>query len=204
MATPLRHSQLGAEPADATWPSTGRGTQGSGGSDSAGGGSGGHGSGVTVDDLMASRGTIHAAGLSAIGVRGDADGVPPGAVRVVLLGGSLAAPDEGGLGAAAGVGPDVDQGLGPLSVLRSFDLLAGDGGLVHHAPVRTGGQAPRERVFHTLTRVPLGKEGVWHYLIGGRRPAHVYNSVYRLSTADSKWEPVEVRVPRCGFARSYG
>lgn len=198
MATPLRYSQLGTEPADATWPSTGRGTQGSGGSDSpgCGGGGGGHGGGVPVDELMAARGTIPVAGLSAFGVRGDADGVPPGGVRVIMVGGSLAAPDDaGGGGAAAAVGPDVDRGLGPLSVLRSFDLLGGgDGGLVHHSPVRAGGQAPRERVFHTLTRVPLGREGVWHYLVGGRRPAHVYNSVYRLSTADGRWEPVEVRV----------
>ncbi|GAB0497930.1 hypothetical protein MMPV_009267 [Pyropia vietnamensis] len=193
MATPLRQSQLDTDPVDVTGPSIRRFTRGSGGSDSGGGGgfSGGHGSGVTVDDLMTSRGTIPAAGLSAFGVRGGANGVPPGAVRVMLVGGSLAAPDKGGLGAAAGVGSDVDHGLGPLSVLRSFDLLGGDGGPLHHAPVRTGGQAPRERVFHTLTRVPLGKDGVWHYLIGGRRPAHVYNSVYRLSTTDCKWEPVE-------------
>jgi len=189
MSSQLLGSQLGVEPADAVSPTPGRATQGSGGD---GGG------GLSVDVMMTTVGTVAAAGLSAFGLRGDAEDIPPGTVRLVMLGGSLAVPPEGEEADDTGLGPDVDQGLAPLSVLRSLDVAeAGD--VVHHAPVRTLGKAPGQRVFHTLTRVPDGGGGTdWYYLIGGRRPAHVYNSVYRLSSAECRWEAVEVCVPGCG------
>jgi len=189
MSSQLVCSQLGVEPADALSPSPGRATQGSGGD---GGGE------LSVDVMMTAVGTVAAAGLSAFGLRGDAEDIPPGTVRLVMLGGSLAVPSDGEEVDDAGVGPDVDQSLAPLSVLRALDVAeAGD--VVHHAPVRTSGKAPGQRVFHTLTRVPDGGGGTdWYYLIGGRRPAHVYNSVYRLSSAECRWEAVEVCVLACG------